>query len=291
MQGTSTVIDAMHPWKHESEFSGFMEEGEIFTGGTQRAPIADPQRDLHVVSHVCKSLYPLRDHFQGKDEELRRLEELVDFVQRLSERVPVHSAEEQFELLHPLRTWLFFLPIDFLRKGQQDASVMVLLAHFYGVALAVEPLFPAVGAAYFGTMSVGPIEHIHRTLVKRMPSALALMTFPLEMVSHFRQRMDWRRAQAGSHAAGGVGGVRAAAAAAAAAAAEEEEQGQHHAHHHPHHLRGGWNFDAFPEYAMVGGGLAQRVSPVPTSPSAVQDVRGSGAASDFIASAMWRVGP
>lgn len=273
----------MHAWKHESEFSGFMEEGEIFTGGTHRAPIADPQRDLHVVSHVYKSLYPLRDHFQGKDEELRGLEDLIGFVKGLSECVPVHSAEEQFELLHPLRTWLFFLPIDFLRKGQQDASVMVLLAHFYGVALAVEPLFPAVGAAYFGTMSVGPIEHIHRTLAKRMPSALALMTFPLEMVSHFRQRMDWRRAQAGSHAAGGVG-VRAAAAAAAA-------QGHHHPHHHSHHLTGGWNFNAFPEYAMVGGGLAQGASSVPTSPSAVQDVRGSGAASDFIASAMWRSGP
>jgi hypothetical protein len=248
----------MHDWKHESEFAEFMEEKEIFTRGAFRPQIADPQRDRHVVSHVYNSLLPLVDYFHGKDEELKGLEELINFVEGLYEYIPVHSAEEQFALLHPLRTWLFFLPIDFLRRGQQDASVMVLLAHFYGVALAVEPLFPAVGAAYFGTMSVGPIEQIHKTLVKRAQSAVALMGFPLEMVRHFRERMDWRRAQTVS-----PGGVRAS---------------------HSSHLTG-WNFDAFPEYAMVGG----HTQTVPTT--TVQDVHGSVAASDFIASAMWRVGP
>jgi hypothetical protein len=142
----------------------------------------------------------------------------------------------------------------------------MLLAHYYGVALAVEPLFPAVGAAYFGTMSVGPIEQIHMTLFRQAAQsataqrALGFMKFPLEMVKHFRDRMDWRRATT----------------VAPVAAARTLHSG---------HLSG-WNFDAFPEYAMVSTGN------VPGAQVAtVQDIQGSGAASDFIASAMWRQTP
>jgi hypothetical protein len=259
----------MQPWKHESEFAEFMEEKEIFSRGPFRPQITDPQRDRHVVSHVYNCLLPLFDYFQGlsNDEELKGLDELMSFVQGLYDHIPVHSPDEQFKHLHPLRTWLFFLPIDFLRRGQQEPSVIVLLAHYYGVALAVEPLFPAVGAAYFGTMSVGPIEQIHKTLFKQAGQsaaaqrALEYMKFPLEMVKHFRERMDWRRATS---------------VAPTVAVARTL---------HSNHLTG-WNFDAFPEYTMVSTGHVPEVHA-----ATVQDIQGSGAASDFIASAMWRQTP
>ncbi|KAI5817316.1 hypothetical protein BZA77DRAFT_245301 [Pyronema omphalodes] len=249
LQGTATVIDAMEPWKHESEFAGFMAEKEIFSRGPFRQQIVDPTRDRHVVSHVYHALTMLYDYLDGHDQARKGLEDLINFVQGLHEHIPVHSGEAQFELLHPLRTWLFFLPIDFLRA--KDDRVMVLLAHFYGVALAVEPLFPAVGAAYFGTMSVGPIEQIQRTLIKKSSSAINLMAFPLEMVKHFRERMDWRRAHVSSDA------------------------------RTPQQLEG-WNWDAFPEYAMVEG----HPQVIPTSTA--QDAHSSASACDFIASAMWR---
>jgi hypothetical protein len=290
----------MHSWKQESEFAGFMEEKEFFTREPFQSRIADPQRDRHVVNHVYNCLLQLLEYFQGRDEELRSLKELINFVHGLYEFIPVHAAEDQFALLHPLRSWLFFLPIDFLRQGQQDPTAMILLAHFYGVALAVEPLFPAVGAAYFGTMSVGPVEQIHRKLAKRAAAsqearhALGLMEFPLEMVQHFRDRMNWRRIPAPP-----------APAAAGPPGPEVSPLSPHRVSPvnalNLSHLGGGWNFNAFPEYTMLntatvpvsgsGGGPRRSVTAAGPSPTTPQDVHGSVTASDFIASTMWRQSP
>lgn len=259
----------MHGWKHESEFSSLMEEKEIFTRAPPVPQLANPNRDRLVVRHVSDRLHPLVQYLAGRDEELAKLSDLMRFVQGLYDYIPVDDAEIQFELLHPLRTWLFFLPIDFLRRGgeqRQDPCAMVLLAHYYGVALAVEPLFPAVGAAYFGTMSVGPIEQIHRTLARLATQpdaqrAMGMMEFPLEMVRYFRDRMDWKR----NLTAGSPAPQRAL---------------------HSSHLTG-WDFDAFPEYAMVAGaalaGGHTNVVRAPVHMADVQDVHGS--ATDFITSA------
>lgn len=273
------MIDAMHAWKHESEFASLMEEKEIFTRSPPTPLIADAERDRYAANHALTSLQPMVQYLSGKEEELKKLGELINFVQQLCNRVPVDNAEEQFEILHPLRTWLFFLPIDFLRRGgvrRQDPRTMVLLAHYYGVALAVEPLFPAVGAAYFGTMSVGPIEKIHTTLAgmaSQRPEAqraLDMMGFPLQMVSRFRERMDWKR--------------RLSSAGAVVAAAPRTSI-------HSSHLAG-WDFQAFPEYAMLAG--AGPLEGVPGAVRApVMNVQESSIATDFIASAMnskWREG-
>lgn len=202
MQGTSTVIDAMREWKGESQFGDFMEEKQIFCRTPFQPQIEDPERDRHVLNHIYNALKLLKPYVNGKVEEEKGLNDLINFIQNLQHYVPIQSPEDQFEFIYPLRAWLFFLPIDFLKRVKRDPSVMILLAHFYGVALAVEPLFPAVGAAYFGTMSVGPIEEIHKTLLRRhaertedesLEWPISLMEFPLDMVQEFRQRMGWRR--------------------------------------------------------------------------------------------------
>jgi len=64
----------------------------------------------------------------------------------------------------------------------------------------VEPLFPEVGAAYFGSLSLGPIEEIARRLFSMNASStpgadlqtpLNLMEYPIDMVTNFRNRMGW----------------------------------------------------------------------------------------------------
>jgi len=87
----------------------------------------------------------------------------------------------------------------FLQQTRGSPSALVILAHYYTVALVVEPLFPEVGAAYFGSLSLGPIEEIARRVFsisvsgtdENMQTPLDLMEYPIDMVTMFRNRMGW----------------------------------------------------------------------------------------------------
>ncbi|KAI9834010.1 MAG: hypothetical protein M1826_005915 [Phylliscum demangeonii] len=207
MHGTSTVIDAMQSWKLESHFADFMDEQPTFPRAPSSPLPLDPlrprearQEDLNALQHAHRALRTLEGYVAGKDEESKRLTELISFVRSLRSFLPVTSAAQQFELLQPLRAWLFWLPISFLQRPTRDASVLLVLAHFYAVALALGPVFTEIGASYFGSMSIAPIEEIVNTLTRMQesqpidedqPSPLTYMQFPLEMVADFRARMGW----------------------------------------------------------------------------------------------------
>jgi hypothetical protein len=64
----------------------------------------------------------------------------------------------------------------------------------------MERLFPEIGAAYFGSLSIGPVEEIARRLLSinisgsaegDLQTPLALMEYPIDTVNEFRSRMGW----------------------------------------------------------------------------------------------------
>ncbi|KAI9795293.1 MAG: hypothetical protein M1833_007265 [Piccolia ochrophora] len=134
------------------------------------------------------------------EEHKQAIQELGAFTGHLTKSFSTQNLADNFKLLQPLRSWLLWSPIRFLTPHHPDGSALVVLAHLYAVALAVEPWFSAVGAAYFGSMSVGPIEDIMETLnglraSRRFNDDLQtlsdLMGFPLQMSFSFRDRMGW----------------------------------------------------------------------------------------------------
>jgi hypothetical protein len=197
----------MAPWRHESEFQDFIAEQPRFPKHDSEALVAAHAKlattsgDISQLQRVLASLQRLEPYVTDKTEEHDGLVRLMDFVRVLGPHLPVLTAEQQFELLRPLRAWIFWQPISFLQKTKREACAMVLLAHFYAVAIAVEPLFPAASAAYFGSMAIPPLEEIYRNLVilkegkakfgEDWQTPLNLMQFPMEMVANFRARMTW----------------------------------------------------------------------------------------------------
>ncbi|KMQ46430.1 Zn(2)-C6 fungal-type DNA-binding domain [Trichophyton rubrum] len=126
--------------------------------------------------------------------------DLLAFTQRLRDELPVQSPEKAFERLQPLRIWLFWLPSAMLRGGETDLGALSVLSQFFGVALALEPLFPEFGGSYLGSMAVNPIEEIRRILYHRRAAnpfapeiqlALSLMDLPAETVAEYRSRLQW----------------------------------------------------------------------------------------------------
>lgn len=194
MQGTANVVRLMQDWKDISEFGEYLET-TIHSHEVSRLPQLSPEEMARLLNGIYNSLRQLEPFVCGREEETKGLNDLILFVRTLAAYIPPQSAGDQFELLHPLRSWLFFLPISFSKRAREDKDVMILLAYFYAVALAVEPLFPAVGAAWFGSLAVGPIREIHRSLLQQRQSMdsseqqrcwpITLMNFPLQVARDF----------------------------------------------------------------------------------------------------------
>ncbi|KAH8589986.1 hypothetical protein B0O99DRAFT_522306 [Bisporella sp. PMI_857] len=206
MHGTSSVIDAMQPWKNESQFGDFIAEQSTFpTAPPSPVPnakkLSTPRKaDLDSLQRAYAQLQKVESHLKANNEDVKAIQQLMTFVRSVRKVSPNHTAAQRFEMLNPLRTWLFWLPVMLLQQSHGSPSALIILAHYYTVALVVEPLFPEVGAAYFGSLSMGPIEEIARRLFSinvsqtsdaDLQTPLSLMEYPIDMVSKFRNRMGW----------------------------------------------------------------------------------------------------
>jgi hypothetical protein len=206
MHGTSSVIDAMQPWKNESQFGDFIAEQSTFpTAPPSPAPnsaqLSQPRKqDLDALQRAYAQLQKVEAHLKDNKEDTKAISQLLSFVRGVRKVSPAHTAAQRFEMLNPLRVWLFWLPVMFLQQKQGSPYALVILAHYYMVALVVEPLFPEVGAAYFSSLSLGPIEEIARRLFSinvsqtsedNLQTPLNLMEYPIDMVAKFRARMGW----------------------------------------------------------------------------------------------------
>jgi len=196
----------MQPWKNESQFGDFIAEQSTFpTAPPSPAPgskkLSNPRKaDLDALQRAYAQLQRVEAHLKEKNEDVKAIQQLMNFVRSVRKVSPSHTAAQRFEMLNPLRAWLFWLPVIFLQQTRGSPSALVILAHYYTVALVVEPLFPEVGAAYFGSLSLCPIEEIARRLFSinvsqtsdaDIQTPLNLMEYPIDMVGRFRSRMGW----------------------------------------------------------------------------------------------------
>lgn len=204
MQGTSTVIDAMEGWKHESLFTDFIAESCTFPTAP---PSPDPEHrpsqprkdDLDAFQRTLDQVQKVEAHLRFHREETTQVQHLVGFLKGARKISPSLSIAQQYERLQPLRTWLFWMPVGYLQSYSASANSLVVIAHLYTVALLMERLFPEIGAAYFGSLSILPVEEIARRLMsmsvagapKGANTPLTLMEYPIDTVGEFRSRMGW----------------------------------------------------------------------------------------------------
>lgn len=205
MQGTSSVIEAMGPWHHESQFGDFIAESSTFpTAPPSPSPDHKPSQplkeDLDVFQRTLQQLQKVETHLKQNGEDAKQLAQLVSFVKGARKVSPTLSVAQQFDRLQPLRKWLFWLPVLYLQQTGGSPNALVIIAHYYTVALLMERLFPEIGTAYFGSLTIGPLEEIARRLLSinisggedgDLPTPLTLMEFPIDTVSTFRSRMGW----------------------------------------------------------------------------------------------------
>ena len=134
----------------------------------------------------------------GSDEQEKSLRLLLDFIQNLRISPPSTNPQDQFKALHPIRAWVIWLPVSFLHLTDRSLQVLVTLAHFYAVTLAVQLYLPAPGLAWYPRMRMVAIEEIAREIdhlkaaadMEGIDSAIGLMRCPREIATHFRGRLQ-----------------------------------------------------------------------------------------------------
>ncbi|KAL9561317.1 hypothetical protein ACKAV7_014672 [Fusarium commune] len=191
MQGTSS---------HESQFGDLIIESSTFpivppSPGRDLRPLTD---DLVAFQRTLKQIQHMEEYLKHRKENTAHIQDLVGFLRGSRKISPTLSVAEQFERLQPLRTWLFWRPVSYLQNYHGSPSSLVVITHLYTVALLMERLFPEVGAAYFGSLTISPIEEITRRLMSinisngarcELQTPLKLIVFAIDMVDEFRGGM------------------------------------------------------------------------------------------------------
>ncbi|KAL6407999.1 hypothetical protein AUP68_09044 [Ilyonectria robusta] len=195
----------MDPWKHESQFGDFIAESSTFptappSPGKDHRPSQPRPEDLDAFQRTLEQIQKVEVHLKHHKEDTTQIQHLIGFLRGSRKISPTLSIAQQFERLQPLRTWLFWMPVGYLQNYHGSPNSLIVIAHLYTVALLMERLFPEIGAAYFGSLAISPVEEIARRLMSinissnakdELQTPLTLMEFPIDTVGEFRSRMGW----------------------------------------------------------------------------------------------------
>lgn len=201
----------MEPWKHESQYQDLIaEQGttkiQTFSPASHLPSDSKPRRgSLTILQHIYTSLQRLHHYLAGREQEIRWVDQLKAYLQQIRTSPPAQSPEEQFSQLYLLRKWLSWVPVSLINQQGRDFSALVVMAYLYATALAIEPLFPDVGAPFCAEMSARPLEEILGTLnmlrtaqghVQNAYTAGTLLEFPCEALTDYRARSVLQQQQA-----------------------------------------------------------------------------------------------
>lgn len=194
----------MRQWMNDSDLARYLENQRTVararTPATPTMPHAQlsiPHEDLRRVEQITTALHNLRLRLSTNEDLAEQAGRLVDYLQDLQRDLSSQGPEQAFIRLQPLRDLIFWLPPSILRAGESDLAALTLLSHLYASALAVEPLFPDIGGAYLGSMSVLPLERVHDMLRTRRTTqpqdtgiqvALSLIDVPIQIMTSYRLR-------------------------------------------------------------------------------------------------------
>ena len=197
-------MSAMRQWIHESDLARYLENQRTVTRARTpatptmpHAQMSIPHEDLRRVEQITTALHNLRLRLSSSEELTEHAGRLLEHLQELQRDLSVQAPEQAFTRLQPLRDLIFWLPSSILHAGESDLASLTLLSHLYASALAIEPLFPNIGGAYLGGMSVLPLERVHDMLRTRRTTqpqdtsiqvALSLIDAPIQIMTSYRLR-------------------------------------------------------------------------------------------------------
>lgn len=193
----------MRPWMHQSELARFLDSqralARVRTPATPSISGLPPQQptieELNRLNDMITGLHNLRLQLASFPDLVEHVDEMMEYVQQIQQDFPLQGPNQTFERLLQLRSTIFWLPTSVLSPEVSDLGALAMLSHFFALALVLEPLFPEIGGAYLGNISVEPLEKVCQVVQSRslaMPhdttlrTALAMMEMPMQIAHAYR---------------------------------------------------------------------------------------------------------
>jgi len=193
----------MEAWRHESFFADLL--GIIpYMINQEARPLPSAQERHTVLTSIISALQRLQPFLARSESESQWIGQLLGYIRTLLSSPPAQTPTEQFDQLYRLRKWILFVPSLLLNEAVVDGPAILVLAHLYATALAIEPLFPSLGPGFCAAISAGPLEKIiqmtapMQTEQRFGQNALeigGLMQFPQQAAATYRGRVAWVQQQ------------------------------------------------------------------------------------------------
>ena len=152
----------MGTWIDQSRFAAYIQDHRTFFFPQQAAFSLEDDQSLH---QVTDALHQLCARLPTNQLVSRRLREILAFTQQIQSSSATMQSERLFEKLHPLREWLYFMPLTWIKEEQElSHSNLLLLTQLYSVALAVDSSIPELRGAALGSLVINAIEAIDARL-------------------------------------------------------------------------------------------------------------------------------
>lgn len=188
----------MEAWKHESLFADVIDWLPHLRIKNVR-PLPSIQERQTTLTSIVSALQRLQPFLAGQETESQWISQLLGYIRTLLNTQPAQTPVEQFDQLYRLRKWVLFVPSLLLEKPVVEGPAILVLAHLYATALAIEPLFPSLGPGFCAAISFGPLEKIIQMTapMQQMEQHFGqtaveiggLMQFPQQASTSFRARL------------------------------------------------------------------------------------------------------
>lgn len=187
----------MKSWNHESIFAEYINEEDLsasFHQTSMQSTAVSTSDRMSIFANTISALEQLLQSLSSHEAESYWIGQLLSYMQRLQVSAPASDPDEQFSHLYLLRKWLFWVPTLLLQQQGGQGPAMLTLAHFYATALALEPLYPALGSVFCARIALAPLESIisvtsamHSHAADQSAAEIAMfMNYPRHMAMSFR---------------------------------------------------------------------------------------------------------
>jgi hypothetical protein len=144
----------MQPFAERSVFLALIEEQAIIPEEMLPAPSTTTEsrkplpRDVAALDELIDRLQDVEIYLAANEGEAEGalINQVLEFAKMLKGKIPMISTDDQFESSRVLRVALVKVPVEMLQRIRINPRTIVAISYFYATALAVAPLFPAMGA-------------------------------------------------------------------------------------------------------------------------------------------------